>query len=237
VYWSTGRPKESEAALLKALALYQRLADAQPTVIALQIDLGRTYTNLGVLAVRTGKPQAALEFSAKVISLLKPLLGKRVYPKARGILRDAHSVRASALERLKRHREAVKDWDRALELAEGKAHTWLRIQRAYALVWAGDLKAATAQAEDLAREPKAAAGTVYDAACVFALAGASAQKDTKQVEDYARRAVALLREAVRKGYNKLDHIRRDSDLDSLRQRADFREVLKELEEKRSKQSK
>jgi hypothetical protein len=48
-------------------------------------------------------------------------------------------------------------------------------------------------------------------------------------EEPAAKAVDLLRQAVAKGFKDLAHLKKDSDLDSLRQRDDFHKLLQELE--------
>ena len=80
---------------------------------------------------------------------------------------------------------------------------------------------------------------LYNAACGYSLcAGTVAQgKQPEQLpaadralhEKYAARAVVLLREAVQAGYKNVAHIKRDSDLDPLRQREDFQKLLAELQ--------
>ena len=46
----------------------------------------------------------------------------------------------------------------------------------------------------------------------------------EQIEEYAA-APALLRKAVAKGYKNTAHMAKDSDLDPLRGRADFRKLV------------
>jgi hypothetical protein len=89
----------------------------------------------------------------------------------------------------------------------------------------------TAEADALARSKDASAALYYDAACVFALSAAAVHDDDKQAEPYAVRAVELLRQAVAKGFKDVAHLKKDSDLDPLRQREDFKKLLRELERK------
>ncbi len=67
---------------------------------------------------------------------------------------------------------------------------------------------------------------------MFALSAAAVSGDDKQGEQYAARAVDLLRQAVAEGYKDVAHLRKDPDLDALRQRADFKKLLSELEAKK-----
>jgi hypothetical protein len=48
-------------------------------------------------------------------------------------------------------------------------------------------------------------------------------------EKHAARAVELLRKAVEKGYKDAAHMKKDADLDALRQRDDFKKLLADLE--------
>jgi hypothetical protein len=65
----------------------------------------------------------------------------------------------------------------------------------------------------------------YDFACVYALASGKAA-DKKQ--EYADRAMQLLREAVKAGFNDAAHMAKDKDLDGLRPRDDFKKLLESL---------
>jgi hypothetical protein len=96
--------------------------------------------------------------------------------------------------------------------------------------------AAAAEYENLKRTD--AAG-LYDAACNRALCAAVIPEDPKTpVADAARLtreqadlAMAWLSQAVAAGFTDAAHMKRDADLDSLREREDFRRLLAELEAK------
>jgi hypothetical protein len=70
---------------------------------------------------------------------------------------------------------------------------------------------------------------LYDLACVCALASAAVKDDAKRREQYADRAVALLRQAVAAGWKDAAHMKKDQDLAPLRDREDFQKLLAELE--------
>ena len=72
------------------------------------------------------------------------------------------------------------------------------------------------------------AGQWYDFACVYALASG---QDAARREEYAARAVGLLRQAIAKGYQDADHMAKDADLDPLRKREDFQKLLADLRAK------
>jgi hypothetical protein len=182
----------------------------------------------------SGKAETSVEYFDKSIALLEPLVkhDPRLATERR-FLRNAHLGRALALVELARHADAVKDWDRALELNSVPGdEPELRASRAQSLARAGGHVNAVAEANALAAAKEVTGDTLYDLACVCALAS-TAVKDNAQLQDqYAARAVELLRQAVAKGYKDIDHLKKDDDLKPLRQREDFRKLMEELEEKK-----
>jgi serine/threonine protein kinase len=84
-----------------------------------------------------------------------------------------------------------------------------------------------------------AAGDAYDAACGLSLSVRAVanhdQLDAKQRKEamqfYGDLAMKFLRDAVRKGYKDMPHLKKDTDLDALRPREDFKKLIAELEGK------
>jgi hypothetical protein len=122
---------------------------------------------------------------------------------------------------------------------ETKAAKIAQEQRATDLANKGQ-HAQAAAAAPLAEAKPASAGILYDTGCVYALCVAAVHKDAQTAaaerdqlaEDYARRALALLRRAVQAGFNDLPHLKtNDPDLAALRGRADFQQLVQELEAK------
>jgi hypothetical protein len=69
-------------------------------------------------------------------------------------------------------------------------------------------------------------------ACVFALASKRSKANPispEQQAKYAERAVALLRQAVAKGYSNVNEMKNDDDLKSLRPRGDFQKLLRDMQ--------
>ncbi len=229
-----GRHGEAEAQYHKALELWEKLAADFPRVPAYAVDLGGSYCNFGHLVKESGRPQEALDWYARAIATLELVVAnERQLIAARRFLRNAHQGRARALGLLHRHAEAVKDWDRAIELNDQRQQEpSLRSHRALALARAGDHVRALAEANQLAQAKEATAYRLYDLACVCSLASAAVQDDAGLKEQYATRAVALLRQAVVKGWKNVAHLKKDTDLDPLRSRGDFQKLLAELEAKK-----
>ena len=84
-----------------------------------------------------------------------------------------------------------------------------------------------------------APGDAYDAACSLSLCvpivakhdklDATQRKESAQF--YTDAALKLLRDAVSRGYKDVVHVKKDTDLDPLRQRDDFQKLVAELEGK------
>jgi tetratricopeptide (TPR) repeat protein len=223
---------EAEAAYRQALSIYEKLAAEFPAVPEYRHALGGCQCNLGHVLRANMQPEQSLECYAKGIATLDGVLRQtNVNPSAQQFLRNAHWGRAQALDELKRHTEAAADWDKTVELSPEPERTGFRVARALGRVRAGEVDAAIQEAEELAKN--ANADTLYNAACVFALASTAPPHPNPLPqgtrEKYAQRAIALLQQAVAKGYKNAEHMKKDDDLKSLREREDFKKLLSELE--------
>jgi tetratricopeptide (TPR) repeat protein len=229
---AVGRRADAEAAYRRALAIKEKLAAEFPAVPGYRISLGGSQINFGNLLRENRQPEQALDWYARAIAALEEVLRQvNVDATAALYLRNAHWGRAQALDDLRRHAEATAAWDRAVELSTPPQRPEVRLSRADSRVRAGQVDAAIGEAEELAQGANAA--VLYNAACVLALAadrpdssGAALSK-----EQCAGRAVALLRQAVAKGFKDAEHMKKDEDLKALRQRDDFKGLLAELEKK------
>lgn len=106
------------------------------------------------------------------------------------------------------------------------------LQRLYALAQHGHNTDVTAAADALAARWPKDNDTLYNCACVHALAAGAVMGDAALADRYAARAVVLLRQAVAAGYKDGQHILKDSDLDALRGRKDFLDLLWDMADTR-----
>jgi tetratricopeptide (TPR) repeat protein len=223
-----GKRADAEAEYRAALAVREKLAADHPGVPEYAVELAGSYCNFGNLVHGNGDPQESLPWYDRAIRTLDPVhAAEPRLVTARQFLRNACLGRASALTRLRRFADAANDWDRAVALSDAAERPRLRLGRAVEYARAGASDRAVAEADALAT-PDAAADTLYDAACVYALAVAAVQAGTPSTDRHAARAVELLRQAFAKGYTNVAHMRKDSDLDSLRRRDDYAALLWDL---------
>ncbi len=134
---------------------------------------------------------------------------------------DVFRDRALVNARLAKVTEARRD------LAEYEQRSTDDFYRAYiALIVSADLGEQDDPAPRLEAELRKHAGNsllVYNTACGYARASEAA-KDAARGKQYADRAIALLGEALARGY-RFERLLTDADLDSLRQRPDFQALL------------
>jgi serine/threonine protein kinase/Tfp pilus assembly protein PilF len=225
-----GKRAEAEVAHRQALTIQEKLAAEFPAVPEYRMTLAGSQVNFGILLRANKQPEQALQWYDKAIATLERLLQQVKADATGGIfLRNAHWGRAVALDDLQRHAEAAASWDKAAELALESEHSGLRMSAAASRVRAGQVDAALRETEELAKNADAA--SLYDAACVFGLAADRRDETagTLPKEECAKRAIALLRQAVAKGYKDVEHMKMDEDLKALRLRDDFKKLLAELE--------
>jgi serine/threonine-protein kinase len=240
----SGRRAEAERSCGEARRLYEQLAKQHPDVPEYQARLAEAYNNLGDLQRESGR-RAEAERSLGEARRLREQLAKQ-HPDVPGY-RVALGGTYGALGRLQRdsgHARVALDWNaKAIEAFQAAlaadpndaaARYWLRganWDRAVALAYAGDYTQAVAEANTLAQAKDVSADILYDMACVCSLSSAGVKNDAKLADRYATRAVELLRQAVAKGWKDIDHLKKDTDLDPLRSRDDYKQLMKEMEPK------
>jgi tetratricopeptide (TPR) repeat protein len=236
-----GKDADAEAAYRQAIALREKLVGDIPVVPQYRLDLAYTYLNYANLLRDRSQPQAAQDWYAKAMPLLQSILDQDPsITNAQLYLRDAHSGRARALDQLGRYAESARDWQRAAELDDEPSRSILRVQQSAALAHAGRYQDAVKGVEEAlaSSDPKGktppSGPLLYNAARAFALSATAVKDDAKLRDQYAARAIALLRQAKTAGFFKapkqIEHFSKDTDLDALRQRDDYQKFAAELAE-------
>jgi hypothetical protein len=159
---------------------------------------------------------------------------------------------AETADRAGRPEDAIAFYDKSIEIMRNardlgylRARTSIvdaRLARCGVLAEKGELKKATEEVENLAREGSLEPVSVYNVSCFFSRCSAAAERDTKlkpeeQVQlkaRYADRAMEFLHQAVIKGWNRPRGIKNDADLKPLHGRKDFQDLIAELEAKEKK---
>jgi tetratricopeptide (TPR) repeat protein len=197
-----GRVPEAVRAFRQALPLQETLAEAAPQAPDYQSELGAVLNNLAQALMRRGD-----------------------FPESRRLLEQAVRHQSNALKSNPQH---------AVYRQYLYNHYW---NLAEVLLRQGEHGAAAGAAAESAGVFPDRGGSLYDAACYLARCVPLAEKDARLPEEkrrelagqYAERSGKLLREAVRNGFKDIEHLKKDTDLDPLRSRPGFPDLLKELE--------
>jgi tetratricopeptide (TPR) repeat protein len=230
-----GRWDEADAVDRKALAIRDELAARSPDLPGHRIDQAGSHVALGHQLRDRGHPKDSLHWYDKAITALEPILAKENrYVPARDALCDAHWGRARALDRLGRHAEAVQDWERAVDLDDGGQRAVLQLGRAISQAHvSGNHRQALSEAEALAKSSDGPTLAGLARLCGLASAplvgGQEPAAAAPFQEEYAARAVGLLRQAASKGFRDTLYLQKGTDLAILRNRKDFQMLLEDRE--------
>jgi predicted Zn-dependent protease len=111
-----------------------------------------------------------------------------------------------------------------------KPRSAFRAKRANSHIQAGQVAEAVAEIDELTKGGGWNASQWYDFARVYAVASG---RIAGKKREYADRAIELLSKAVNAGYKDAAHMVKDTDLDTLRDREDFKMILESLDKPRA----
>ena len=239
LYQNTGREELAIQGHDKADKTLRPLVNQHPPGGDHALTLAAVCINWSFCLRAASKPEEALAKTSEAVELVERILRKEPqHYVARTRAYRAHGARAQIYDSLGQHAEAAADWERAVEL-DTEPDPWLRrLYLAGSLVRSNQTAKAVAAAAVLAADPNVFADGQYAVACVYALSIASSNRDEKlsateraAISDRcATQAMSLLRKLQEQGYFKdashADSLQKDEDLRSLRDRADFQELLK-----------
>ena len=224
-----GQSAGAEEQYRKGLAIDEKLAAEFPAVTAYQVNLGGSYCNFGILIRDSGDPAESLKWFSRAIDRLQPLNEKE--PRdltVRLFLRNSHWNRALAHDRLQKFAEAVKDWDQAIALTPPAEQPLFRAFRATSRLNAGMVTEAVAEVAEMTQSSKWNASQWYDFACVYAVCSG---KIADKKQEYTDRAMELLTLACAAGLQGCRPHEDGHRPRPLRDRADFKTLLADLEKK------
>ncbi len=145
-------------------------------------------------------------------------------------LPEAYTYRANLLMKQSKHVEAGKDYEKALSLDDynGEAITGVGITQAIAGKYEPAIKLVESHRSKFPNDGLFA----YNVACVYGRSAEAIAKDDKAADrdkklaDYKRLAIDDLRAALKFGFNDLDWMKKDPDLNSLHDMPEFKELAK-----------
>jgi serine/threonine protein kinase/tetratricopeptide (TPR) repeat protein len=220
VYLELGDSKAALDSYKKALEVRQRLADADKTSAQAQRDLIVSFFKLGNIAEQSYDFKKAQGWYGQGLDVSKRFAKPEVFKKEVA-LGEARGRICLASE------QAVADPATAIKQPDDLRGPVLAFAT-FALAKKERQAAKAAAAADLLADNARGPDDLYNAACGYALCVSLADKPETR-EKYAARAIELLGKAVAKGYKDAAHMKKDTDLDALRQRDDFKKLLADLE--------
>jgi tetratricopeptide (TPR) repeat protein len=242
VYMWENEHDKAEAAFRQSLTLNEAVLRDHPNVVSFINLVGTSYSNTAVQIRESRSPEESLEWSARAIRTLEPLLARDPRDvQARSTLFYTFLNRARALLDLGRREEADKDWRRAIELSEGQPRIEMRLDRPSSFARLGEHVQAAKEIETLLAEGHTQALNLHSFSWVYALCSAAAANDSRLpaaereelAEKYGGRAVELLRQAQAAGYfqdpKRLARMKDNKDFDPIGSRPDFQKLLAELD--------
>ncbi len=245
-----GRLKEAEAVYGEMLPIQKDLVVEFPNRPEFREELATGHNNVGLLLRDKGLLRDAEEAQAEALAIQKQLAAEfPEIPAYRNAVAGTLFNLANTAN-LRRDFAAARQWvDEALPYCQTalQANPQQRDYRWYyrnnlveltqSCAGQGDRPAALAAAtkrRDLGWDP---ATDAYEAACMLARCvpivektdTLDATKRQAEMQFYADQAIAMLRDAVIKGYKNIEHMKKDKDLDPLRGREDFEKLMAELQ--------
>lgn len=210
----------AEGAFRRAVTLGDQVAAALPEHPQYRINLAAGCHNLGNAIRDQGKTAGALPWYARAVELLTALDPRP--DDANLFLRNAYWDRANALGQLGRHAEACRDWQQAIDRAEGLEQDHLRL-----------FLAAAQLEEKMKAMSKPAGADLYQAARIHAraTAAAAATAEAGLYRQHAGRSLALLQQAQAAGWfdtpQRIQQLANDDAFAAL-PADDFRRLLQNL---------
>jgi serine/threonine protein kinase/tetratricopeptide (TPR) repeat protein len=248
-----GRRPEAEPAFRDDLEFWTMLADESPTTPRFRTRQALSCYNLSNLLIEEGQFLEAEKLLRRALDLRKKLTDD--FPSVPGhhtslgdtlrklalLLRDRGDIAAAAPlweQAIDQYRAAVKVNPDAVELRRSLFLSCWNL--ADARLRLGEHPSAARLAGELPSFFLDSWEDCYHATRLLARCAGLAAKDAGLAEEqrrplaheYAKQAVQMLREAIRRGYKDVRFIQDDRILDVLRDREDFQQLLAELEKKR-----
>jgi eukaryotic-like serine/threonine-protein kinase len=231
-YMEVGEVGKAETMLRDVLTIRQRRVRSDPENPTEQCCLAVTHREVGNCDAARLNYAAAVQSFAKSVEIFEKL--DRAKALQDQFFRVKLGEARQLLARCRKAERAVNSLDFALQQPAAEIPGLLDIRIRYFLK-EENLPVAVESAAKFKERAGAKADDLYNAACVYALCAAAAKQAKAPVvgipgfERLADQAMALLKQAVAKGFKDAGHMKEDTDLESLRDRADFQKLIADLE--------
>jgi eukaryotic-like serine/threonine-protein kinase len=249
---ATGKRGEALASLESARAIYAKLVDANPAMIRIQRNLANAQVSIGLLLKESGNPEQARASLQAARATMQGLVDTN--PKSLEFkigLANAHLEIGDVLRLAGEAAEARASYDKAIAIIESVGASQpnfadhLQIYRVFGLKGLGATQQSVGQAAEAVASWRRAIATdertrttsdetLYTLAGCHARLGGIAGTPGSGLSETQRAAaldtaMVVLRRAVTGGYRNVMWMKRDPDLDPLRGRPDFQQLMMDVE--------
>jgi serine/threonine-protein kinase len=226
------RFSEAEPSMRESLGAWRVLGRDHPGNPYYALRGAHAQLNLvHMLLDQTKDREALTEGDALVRELEKIARDQPSEGRLRPLLAKALQIRAEASLRLRHYREALTDCERSLGMPECAGRPPLLLTQASCLAALDHPAKAAASLDQLLKEGEVPSKFFLDMARIYARASSVAKDDKDRAEQCARQAVDLLRQAYQAGELRSPanrEVLRDTALDVLRKRPDFKAFLEKM---------
>jgi len=213
------RPSEAGSQFEKAVQISQRLTAEHATVLPYRAELGITFRMRADLMRDGEEPAEALDWYQKAIQVLTAThVQDTNYTLVRNSLCTAHRHRAETLDHLQRHKDALQDWSKVLELCSDEQRPIVQSQQADSLLRSGSVEEAISRVGELEKIKNDNPAHWFNFAKLYAIAS---EKVPGRADEFANHAMTLLTKAVDMGFSDVEQLDTEVDLKALRKHADF----------------
>jgi serine/threonine-protein kinase len=235
--------EEAQAAFKEAIIIRENIHKYSPFPAESALYLLGNYLMLANNFTRVGNAAQAMSWFDKAVNLVNPFVEKqKLTDDLRRSSVEVYAHRGRAMSKLlDKHDEALKSYDRALELNKVPDKDWILLGRATVLARKGMHIEAANVARPIVEKKDASNGNRQAAAGLFSIAATTVNNDPQMTESekkqfsdqYAKAALSLLEKLVESGFFK-SSVRRhylavDRDFGPIRERKEFQDILKKLE--------
>jgi serine/threonine protein kinase len=239
MFCSEQRIDEAEASFRRAEERLQSMSQNEHVAAEDFVSrLSQLYMNWGGMLCNAKRFEEALARVDQGLNLLGP--HRRSEPNdagARQTCLELHGNRGLALSGLGKHHESIDEWKQVIELSREPVPAYHRIQLAMELVKAGEHAGASAQARLVQAARDLSGLDRYNLGALFAVCAAAARNDpsvlpdkrSRLVDSHISDALHEFRNAAEAGFFRdpamLDQVKKDPDVEILRDRPEFRRLI------------
>jgi eukaryotic-like serine/threonine-protein kinase len=237
--WNQGDNARAEERFRRAEQLLLSLSPERHDVFENEaITLGRIDVNwCGMLNGTSRFDDAVTRADAGLRRLEQYLRAEPNDSVARETCLKLHGNRGLALSVLGKHRESADEWKRVVEISSEPVPSGHHVRLAIELIAADQPVRALAQAQLVKPTPEISGEDCYNLGCIYSRSAVDCRNDQRvpsdqranRVESHISSASRWLEAAAKAGFFRdpgiRDHAKQDSDLEILRERPEFRQII------------